>query len=121
MCFVESLAHRLDMNTQWLEMQVQKAFILIIVDLWMICANLVNLSARLMGNASKLGKRILVDEATCKSASRSIEFESLGEIVVKGKGSPVSIFYPKSRLHQQAFQTPNPKVVKIRGNYCLRD
>jgi len=66
-----------------------------------IIGNAVNLSARLMGAASKLdelivkyGVPILCDRLTYDSAKDTVEFESLPPQQVKGRTEPVEVFHP---------------------------
>jgi class 3 adenylate cyclase/tetratricopeptide (TPR) repeat protein len=66
-----------------------------------IIGNAVNLSARLMGAASRLdeladkyGVPILCDRMTYDSAKEAVEFESLPPQQVKGRAEPVEVFHP---------------------------
>ena len=66
-----------------------------------IIGNAVNLSARLMGAASrqdelieKYGIPILCDRGTVDSAKDSVEFEPLPPQQVKGRTEPVEVFHP---------------------------
>ncbi|HMB22979.1 MAG TPA: adenylate/guanylate cyclase domain-containing protein, partial [Anaerolineales bacterium] len=66
-----------------------------------IIGNAVNLSARLMGAASrqdelivKHGIPILCDRLTYDSAKEAVEFETITPQMVKGRGEPVEVFHP---------------------------
>lgn len=63
--------------------------------------DIVNLSARLMGVAKKLGVNIVVDEATRESSADSVEYEILEAVEVKGRTEPVAIARPVA-IKQQA-------------------
>jgi len=52
----------------------------------------VNLSARLESHTKVAGKPILIDENTRKALDVSIQVESLGEQLFKGKTMPVHVF-----------------------------
>lgn len=56
----------------------------------------VNLSARLESHTKVIKRPILIDEATFKELDGSIEVESLGEEIFKGKTIPVKIYAVKS-------------------------
>eukprot|EP00933_Yihiella_yeosuensis_P044593 TRINITY_DN39859_c0_g1_i1.p1 TRINITY_DN39859_c0_g1~~TRINITY_DN39859_c0_g1_i1.p1 ORF type:complete len:1096 (-),score=175.69 TRINITY_DN39859_c0_g1_i1:61-3348(-) len=57
-----------------------------------VLGDIVNLSARLMGNAPEQG--ILTCEVTAKSCTTEVEFDALAEIKVKGKTNAIPIFKP---------------------------
>ncbi|MGZ9234868.1 MAG: AAA family ATPase, partial [Anaerolineales bacterium] len=66
-----------------------------------IIGNAVNLSARLMGVASKLdeliekyGIPILTDRVTYESAKEAVELEPIASQQVKGRAEPVEVFHP---------------------------
>lgn len=55
----------------------------------------VNLAARLMSHAVALGGGgVITDAATAYAASGPLVFRSLGEVTVKGKAAPVSVYAP---------------------------
>ncbi|MBN1890721.1 MAG: AAA family ATPase [Thermoflexales bacterium] len=63
--------------------------------------DVVNLSARLMGAASRRTEKkrllILCDEATYQAAGSRVEFETLPKINVKGKAEPLGVYCPLGR------------------------
>jgi len=60
-----------------------------------VLGDCVNLSARLMSNATELG--ILCDEETSRYSTGEILFKELPRIKVKGKANPIPIFKPQAR------------------------
>mmetsp|Transcript_40504 Transcript_40504/g.90866 ORF Transcript_40504/g.90866 Transcript_40504/m.90866 type:complete len:1249 (+) Transcript_40504:122-3868(+) len=61
-----------------------------------VLGDVVNLSARLMAKANT--GEVLVDEETYSAAQEFLEFDSLGDVRVKGKEAPVEIFRFMGRL-----------------------
>ena len=65
-----------------------------------VLGSTVNLAARLMQAADG---SLWCDEATCQAASApSLRFESNGEVVLKGRSSPVAVFAPALRSDSAA-------------------
>lgn len=54
----------------------------------------VNMAARLMGTAKKLGRVVLCDQATCEPSALSMQFHELDPVTVKGKSEPMRVFEP---------------------------
>lgn len=72
-----------------------------------IVGDTVNLSARLMVAASKMGKGILVDSAThqaattARNSNRTFTFKALDPIMVKGKEKPIPVFKPVGQMNSK--------------------
>ena len=76
--------------------------------------DVVNLAARLMMASSN---EILCDEATYEAAKESLDFESLPEILVKGKHEPIRIYHPRRGQKKITFTQPDSELV---GRYSER-
>lgn len=59
-----------------------------------VMGDMVNLSARLMSTAGKLGHDVLVDENTYKSSRDNFGYTTLTPVKMKGKADPIKIFTP---------------------------
>ena len=63
--------------------------------------DIVNLAARLMVAACKMGAGLLCDEATYESARSKLDFKALEPIMVKGKSVPIKIYIPSEKEFSQ--------------------
>ena len=55
----------------------------------------VNVAARLESLNKQFGSRVLVSAATKARCGPGIEFDSMGDVSVKGHAAPIQVFAPK--------------------------
>lgn len=77
----------------------------------------VNIAARLMQHAGKMGNIILCDEETYQASSQSVQFEKRAPIALKGVSHPVPVFTPHGA--KQKGNAAN-KAIKLIGKCRLR-